>query len=263
MRALKIAGAAVAALVALLVIGALVLAWWVDPNDYRDDIERLVAEKTGRPLRIGGEIDLKLFPRLALRIGDVSLGNPPGYGEQPFLTVKNASLGVRLLPLLQQRLEVSRVSVDGLAVALISRGEEENNWKDLGGAEQESAAPQGESTTELSIAGVDVTDSTLVYRDEAEKSEMRLSRLEVHTGALGGSEPVQTQASFDFAQGELAEGGAKPVARVVLDTLLRLPANNSRIELKDMALRGELQGETPMPFSVSAHQCSWTSTPNR
>ena len=104
----------------------------VDPNDYRDDIAKLVEQKTGRPLQIRGDLDLKLFPWLALDIHDVTLGNPPAYGSEPFLTVQKASVGVKLFPLLRKQVEVSRVAIEGLAVTLVSRSDEDNNWKDLG-----------------------------------------------------------------------------------------------------------------------------------
>lgn len=246
MRVLKLVGIVALALVALVVIGAVALIAFVDPNDYRDDIARIVEEKTGRPLTIGGEIDLKVFPRLALRIEGVSLGNPPGFGEQPFLEVRSASVGVRLLPLLQQRLEVSRVAVDGLTVTLISRGEEDNNWKDLAQSDEQASAG-GDAATTTTIAGVDIRDSTLIYRDEAEDSTMRLTGLEVHTGPLGGSDPVDAQAEFNFDQGE-----AQPLAHLKINTQLLLPAEASVLELRDLSVEGEWLGEQPLPLSVKA-----------
>ena len=64
---------------------------------------------------IRGELELKVFPWIALDIHDVTLGNPPGYGSEPFLTVQKASVGVKLIPLLSKRVEVSRVGIEGLA----------------------------------------------------------------------------------------------------------------------------------------------------
>lgn len=229
MRAVKIIGGVLAALVAIVVLGVIALVLWVDPNDYRDDIEQLVERQTGRPLEIGGSMDLDVFPWLALRVEDVRLGNPPQFGAEPFLTVARANVGVKLLPLLRRNLEVSRVSIEGLSVTLISRGEEDNNWSDLGGSEEEQQTP-AEEAPQTSIAGIDITGATLVYRDEAEGSVMRLSELELHTGAIGGSAPVDATASFAFDQGE-----AQPLARVTLKTNAHLPEGASRIELRDLA----------------------------
>ncbi|MBX5461181.1 MAG: AsmA family protein [Steroidobacteraceae bacterium] len=227
MRALKIAGIVAAALVGLIIIGIAALLLFVDPNDYRDDIAKLVEEKTGRPLQIRGELGLKVFPWIAIDLNDVTLGNPPGYGEEPFLTVRKATVGVKLLPLLNKRVEVSRVGIDGLAVTLISRGEEENNWKDLGGSESTEESSGG--TTQATIAGLDVTNSMLVYRDEAKKSVMRLMNLEARTGALGGNAPTEAEIRFDYD-----EGAAPTVAQVALKARAQMLNDGSRLELKDL-----------------------------
>ena len=51
-RALKIAGIVVGSLVGLVVLAAVAVLLLVDPNDYRDDIAKLVQQKTGRPLPV-------------------------------------------------------------------------------------------------------------------------------------------------------------------------------------------------------------------
>ncbi len=192
-----------------------------------------------------------MFPWLALRIEKVTLGNPPGYGSEPFATVEQASVGVKLLPLLRQQVEVSRVAVEGLAIELISRSDTENNWKDLAEAEEEAAETEASRTP--SIAGVDVTRSQLLYRDAAAKSVTRLANLELHAGRIGGDRPVPLQLEFDLDQGE----GETPL-HVKLDTLARLPPDTSRIELADLVLEGR-RGDTPFAVRTPSLQLDWES----
>src|SRR5690242_4896199 len=198
MRALKIAGIVVAVLVVLIIVGLGAILLFVNPNDYRDDIAKLVAQKTGRPLTIRGDLGLKVFPWIALDIHDVTLGNPPGYGNEPFLTVQRASVGVKLIPLLSKRIEVSRVGVDGLAVTLVSRGKTENNWKDLGESKTPAEPASSGPPPQASIGGVDISKSSLVYRDEEKKTVSRLTGLEVHAGALGSGDPVKVEVKVDY-----------------------------------------------------------------
>jgi AsmA protein len=237
MRGLKIAGIVVAALVGLLVLGVGAILLLVDPNDYRDDIAKLVEQKTGRPLQIRGRLDLKVFPWLALNVHDVTLGNPPRYGTEPFLTVQNASVGVKLFPLLHKQVEVSRVAVDGLAVTLISRSKDDNNWKDLGESKTEEPPAGQRAAPELKIAGVDVSKSVLLYRDEAKKSVSRLSGLEMHTGALSGTAPVDAQIKFDYD-----EGGAPTVAQLDARAHVQMLQEPSRMEVKDLDASGKWFG---------------------
>jgi len=237
MRALKIAGIVVAALIGLVVIGLGAILLFVNPNDYRDDIAKLVQQKTGRPLAIRGDLGLKVFPWIALDIHDVTLGNPPGYGNEPFLSVQKASVGVKLIPLLKKQVEVSRVAIDGLAVTLVSRNETENNWKDLG---ESKTPPEPESqgpAPKTSIGGVEITKATLVYRDEEKKSVTRLNGLEVHTGAIGGSEPVDAEIKFDYD-----EGAAPTVAQLAVKARVQMLNGGDRIEVKNLDASGKWFG---------------------
>ena len=61
MRALKITGIVVGGIVALIVLALLAVVLFVDPNDYRDDIERVVESKTGRQLTLSGDLHLSRF----------------------------------------------------------------------------------------------------------------------------------------------------------------------------------------------------------
>jgi AsmA protein len=185
MRIFRIIALVAGALLALVVIGVGALLLFVDPNRYRGDIERAAKEHTARVLVIRGKLELKIFPWLALSVHDVQLSNPTGFGAQPFMTVQNASIGVKLLPLLGKRLEVSRIALDGVNLNLVSRGDE-NNWKDLsepkGSAERAPRTPGSQGTA--TIEGVDLAKSTLVYRDELKKSTTQIANLELHTGRL-------------------------------------------------------------------------------
>jgi AsmA protein len=127
---------------------------------------------------------------------------------------------VKLLPLLAKRLQVSRIALDGVNVNLVSRGDE-NNWKDLseskGPAESPSSAAPSQGS--VSIEGVDLTKSSLVYRDEVKKSTTEIANLELHTGRLETGPDrtavgnVNLEGSYlTHAAGQPASAQAKPLA---------------------------------------------------
>jgi AsmA protein len=193
MRIVRIVAIGVGTLVALAILAAVALLLFVDPNRYRGDIEKAAREHSTRVLTIRGKLELHVFPWLALGVHDVELSNRPGFGQQPFLTVQNASIGVKLLPLLSKRLEVSRVKLEGATINLVSRGEQ-NNWQDL--SEDDTAAKKPANEPEgppppISIEGVDVSKMSLVYSDEVKKSTTEVGNLELHTGRLE-SNPART-----------------------------------------------------------------------
>ena len=114
-----------------LAVGGYVLATF-DPNDHKDRIITAVKEQTGRSLAIDGDIKLSLFPWLGIQINKVSLGNPPGLGdnlsEQRFATVGEAKVHLKLIPLLEQQLVVDTVSLQELHISLLTDKNGRNNW---------------------------------------------------------------------------------------------------------------------------------------
>jgi AsmA protein len=102
-RLIKWVSLGLGALVALVVLGVLVIVWLVDPNSFKSNIEAAVRDNTGREFTLVGDIDLGFFPWLALRTGEGSFGNAPGFAPEPMVTWKSAQLGVKLIPLARRQ----------------------------------------------------------------------------------------------------------------------------------------------------------------
>src|SRR3984957_953629 len=135
MRNLRLLGVLAGGIVALLCAVLLGVWLFVSPNAYKGKIAAAVKESTGRELKLPGDIKLSVIPWVALELGPASLGNPPGFSDEPFLSFTHASVRVRLLPLLRQRLEVARVEVEGLDLRLRKNAAGRGNWQ---GVEPES-----------------------------------------------------------------------------------------------------------------------------
>src|SRR5882672_3897275 len=132
MRTAKILGILVGAVIAVIALALLAVRLFVDPNDYKPRIEAAVKNATGRELKLEGAIKLSVFPWIALELGPASLGNPPGFSDQPFAAVQHVALRVKLLPLLRKELEIGRVEIDGLDLRLLKNAAGRGNWQDFG-----------------------------------------------------------------------------------------------------------------------------------
>jgi AsmA protein len=256
MRVFRVVAIVAGALIALVVIGVVALLLFVDPNRYRGDIERVAKEHSGRVLTLHGKLELKIFPWLALSVHDVQLSNPEGFGTQPFMTVQNASIGVKLLPLLSKRLEVSRVALDGVNVNLVSRGDE-NNWKDLSESKDSAQSPSSARPSEgsVTIEGVDLAKSSVTYRDELKKSTTEIANLELHTGRLQTGPDRTALGSVDLQGTYLAGAAEAPASAQVKPlafslhtsglTLAKATLAPAKVEVKvgDSALEVALAGE--------------------
>ncbi|MEJ2256457.1 MAG: AsmA family protein, partial [Woeseiaceae bacterium] len=109
----------IAAIAVLFVIAAIMFFLLFDPNDFRDDVEQAVEEATGRETTIGGDVSLKLFPWLAVQLGETRLGNAPGFGDEPFAAFDDVTLSVQILPLiLERKVMVGTAEINGLQLNL-------------------------------------------------------------------------------------------------------------------------------------------------
>jgi AsmA protein len=194
MRNLKLLGVLAGGIVALL--AAVLLGVWllVNPNAFKGRIAAAVQDATGRELELQGDIKLSVIPWVALELGPASLGNPPGFGDEPFLSFSHASVRVRLLPLLRQRLEIARVEVEGLDLRLRKNAAGRGNWQS---AEPERSAAKSDADHSAaalgleSLANVRIENGRVVYQDIA------VEKFNLETGSLASDRHIPVNLTFD------------------------------------------------------------------
>jgi AsmA protein len=201
MRALKIGAWIAGGLIGLIIIAMLAIVLLVDPNDYRDDVERMVEEKTGRPLTLSGDLKLSFFPWIALEVGPASLGDAPGFGDEPFASIQRARVGVRLLPLLRGQVEVGAVQLDGARIRLITDENGRSNWSDLGETgEEEAAGEEGGARETPTIASLKISDAAVTVENRQDKTRRVVREFNLETGRLASGEPFNLETGFVLDQ---------------------------------------------------------------
>ena len=195
MRNFKVLGGLAAGIVVLL--GAALLGVWllVNPNQFKDRIAAAVKESTGRELQLSGDIKLSVFPWIALELGPASLGNPPGFSQEPFLSLAHASVRVKLLPLLRKRLEVARLDIDGLNVRLRKNAEGRGNWQEGDRPPVKADADHGAARSGLPLARLHVQHGRVSYEG------MTFENITLETGAAAAAQVVPVRATFDANRG--------------------------------------------------------------
>src|SRR5438034_974849 len=212
---------ALSGVAALLVAVVLVFALTFNANRYKDDIERIAKERTGRTLKLQGELKLAVFPSLGASIAGVTLSER-GSGRE-FVRLESAHASVKLLPLLHGQVIVEAVRVSGLRAQLVKNKDGSYNFSDLleGKAEKPAPRKKDQSTPVIfDIAGVDIDRAAVAYRDTSTGQEISLSDLEVHTGRIADSIGVDFTARLDESsiRGKLAMARtAQPSYRFDLD----------------------------------------------
>ena len=195
----------VLSIVALLVVAAVAFMLLFDPNDFRAKIETEVERKTGRELVIEGDLELSLFPWLAINIGKTTLGNAPGFGDEPFLSFEQARLSVRILPMLLDRdVVIGTATLESFQLGLQVAQSGRNNWADLmqaAEAESDAVEDAGASTDSsggLDIASIVISNASVDYVDAQVGESYRLSNFNLTSGRVGRGEPVALTSNFDF-----------------------------------------------------------------
>ena len=253
-RFLKFALILVAGLAGILVIAAVSLVLFFDPNDFRDRIASAVKESTGRDLVVG-DIDLKVFPWLAVELGPTSLGNADGFSADSFLSFESASLSVRIMPLiLRQDIAVGTASLDGLTINLEVLDNGTSNWDDLaeGGDDDNQAEGDGErSDATFDVANIQVTGANVAYADAAAGSTFAINNFSFQTGRIAADTPFGLEAEFDFAStpGDLA-------GQVAMRATMTIAEGVAQISMQDLNVSGSADGviDGPADFNFDARQ---------
>ncbi|MGD8983937.1 MAG: AsmA family protein [Desulfobacteraceae bacterium] len=195
------------ALVALVIIALLIVPSFVDLQSYKPRIEKMVSEATGRPFSIGGDIDLSLFPWVGFSSSDIHLGNPPGFEEKDFASLKTIEVRVKLIPLISKDIQVKRFIIEEPRIALEKSKSGRTNWEGIGKKPAEAApkpekekAPEGGAGEGLPIAGLAVgefaiTKGSIIWIDHSKGERKEISEVTLRLQDVSLDRPIRLALS--------------------------------------------------------------------
>ena len=200
---------------------------FVDANRFKAEIVQFVKMQTQRDLVLEGDIKVKVFPKLGLDSGKMSLSQRNSAKE--FASINNARFYIAWLPLLRKQLVFDRVEIDGIHANVIRLKDGTTNFDDLL-IRDENLAPMT-----FDIDGVRITNSSINWKDDMEAQRLALRDLQLETGRLADTVPSHLTASF-----HLDSERARSDARVELKSSLFFDHKAGRYEFADVA--GKLEG---------------------
>jgi len=189
-KPIKYALLGLGALVVLVIAAAAIFAATFDPNKYRGQIEAAVKEKTGRTLKLAGNLELAFWPSLGAKVGGVTLSEKGS--DQEFVALDSAHASVAVLPLLHGAVLVDGIRITGLKANVVKDKQGKFNFSDLlespaekPAAETKPAEPAKGGPVAFDIGSVRVERSSVSYRDLASGQEIALSDIDLATGRIG------------------------------------------------------------------------------
>jgi AsmA protein len=257
-------GLVVVVIVALVGLAIFLLTF--DPNAYKSKLEEIVYNRYHRSLVINGDIELSLFPRIGLSLQGVSLSDRES--SDTFASIDSARFAVAIWPLMFNRLVVDHVAVSGFKAWVVRNASGEFNFRDLldnsvPGLEPPPAPPQSTPAShasklpallrnheaartdfQIDIAGLDLKNGEIHYRDYMTGARARVEKLSVNTGRVTYDQP------FDVAlQGKLI--GVSPKAQadiegqaVVRFNPLERTYSAQKINVQVVGALGDLQAKS-------------------
>ena len=213
--ALKWTAIVVVALVVVVIGALLIIPNFIDVNKYKPELEKYITEATGRPLSVGGDVSLSLFPWAGVSFSNLKLGNTPAFVEKDFLTVKSFDVRVKLLPLLFKQVEVDRLVVQEPRVFLVTNSDGRVSW-DFGSKPGEvkppakteaTPAPGGLPIQSLKVGELSIQNGQLMVIDHKKESRQEISKLNLALQDVSLERPVRFTFSASVNQKPVSAEG--------------------------------------------------------
>lgn len=128
-RGWRIAGIVLAVIVLLLGAAAIGLRMAFPPARISALLAEQVTAATGRAFRIDGDLSIRLLPTISVRADDVALANAEWGSRPDMFRFRRAAFDVSLRDLLDRKIRILSIEVDGADVLLEADGTGRYNWQ--------------------------------------------------------------------------------------------------------------------------------------
>jgi AsmA protein len=200
-KPLIIAGVVVAAILLIL----LALPLFVNANKFKPTLEAQLTTALGRQVTIG-DISLAIFSG-GVTVSDVSIADDRKFSQSPFLTAKDLTVGVELMPLIfSKRLEVRSIEIRDPEVALIHSPNGTWNYSSLGNSSGGGAAKpasDGDAAANLTVQKLSITGGKITVSGTGSKSKPS-----VYSDVNLEASDLSTTTSFPFKLSATGPGNA-------------------------------------------------------
>jgi AsmA protein len=200
-----LAGVATLVLLALCALAA--LWWFIDPDDYRSQIEARASAAIGRAVHLTGALHWQLGKQVYIASEGGDIANAAGFGPEPLARWSRLRLGVALRPLFDKRVLIDVIDIDGLQLRLARNAQGIDNWQFAFAAGSGKAAA---SPVTLRIGAVKLSNGDVRYQDAGTGDDWHLSELALQ--AQLPSDLVAADREFRGVNlaGRVAGGPLKP-----------------------------------------------------
>src|SRR6266536_967641 len=231
----------VAIIIAVLIVIAIAIPFFVDANTFRPKLESELTDALGRQVKVGN-LSLSLLSG-GVTADNISIADDPEFSKSGFVQAKSLKVGVELIPLIfSKTLNVTELTLQRPEINLVSSENGEKwNFSSLGGNNASAPKPTGSpapgnpgskavasgssSNPNLSVAKLNVNDGRLtVSRVGAMEKPRSYDKVDIQVTnfSFSSSFPFKVTAQLPSGGSLKIDGKAGPIdasntARTPLD----------------------------------------------
>ena len=254
-------GAIIIGCFAVVIIAAMLLIpMFVDVQKYKPMLEDKVTEATGRPFSVGDDLRLSLFPWAGVSFSDLRLGNPAGFSEKDFVTVKSFEVRVKLLPLISKDIQIKRFVVNEPRIILLKNEKGRANWEQpkppaedspMGKAEKTPAQATGPfelPISALTVGNLAINNGSAIWDDRPGGTRNEISQINLALKDVSLERPVRLTFSALVEQKPISiEGSVGPLGQSLQAGSIPLDLSLKALEQLVMRLKGSLENPLTNP----------------
>ena len=251
-RTLKIVGI----IVAVLIVIAIAIPFFIDANSFRPKIESDLSATLGRPVKVGN-LSLSLLSG-SVAADDISIADDPAFSKSPFVQAKSLKVGVELIPLIfSKTLNVTEMTLNEPEISLVrSQNGDKWNYSSLGGNNASASKPGSPSTQNSQPASPTPSGNPAPATSSSSgNASLSVAKLNVNNGRLTVSraESAEKPRVYDKVNIELSDFSFttsfpfKLAARLPGDGSLKIEGKAGPIDANDAA-------KTPLEAKVSVQK---------
>ena len=243
----------VGCLVVVIIAALVLIPMFVDVAKYKPILESKVTAATGRPFSVGDDLSLSLFPWAGVSFSDLRLGNPAGFTEKDFVTVKSFEVRVKLLPLLSKDVQIKRFVLNEPQIVLVKNKKGLENWaqpKPAGKDAPEEKAPSTESVpgglgipiSALTAENIAINNGSALWIDHTTDTRKEITDIGLILKDVSLNRPVKLTFSAQLDQKPLSlEGTVGPVGAGLKEGKIALDLSIKALKQLALRLKGNLE----------------------
>lgn len=157
----------------LLLVGAgyVLLPKLIQEEALKTYLQTAIRLATKKEVTFQGKLTLTVFPNIHLTAANLVIANPSGFQDAHFLTANQLQASIKLLPLLQKRIEIDSIHLVKPKLSLETSATNHSNWESPTLPAKNTLPKEEEKTFILPLLHkATIQDGTISYRSGGKKT---------------------------------------------------------------------------------------------